>query len=502
MLGTSLSRCSGFFREVALAAWMGASAATAPFFIAYRLSQLLRRLFGEGALLSSFIPHFEKLRAHSPEQSGPFFRDLCASITVTVSGIILIVEGALGSVCAWGGCQETTHSTLLLVMWMLPGVLFSCLYALFTALLHTQRRYFLTGMAPLFFNLVFISVLAWAHHYDPSHKTLLLAAGVSCAFAIQAVSVVIPNIPFLKTIPWRRIVFWSPELRKLLGAITLSLIGIGATQINSMIDTLFAHLSDTAGPAYLYYAQRLYQLPLALIGIALASALLPPLTRAWHQHETTHFTTLLYGAVRRVIFWMVPTTLFLGVAGRSCVALVYGRGAFDVVALVETTRCLMGYSLGLLPSVLVLVLAPAFYARHDFTTPLKGSLLAITVHLGLNTLFIGMWGLGPFSVALSTTLAAYCNGVYLWVRLQRQIPPSPVPTLLWPTTFKVAIASLIAAVVTMVTPASEPMRASIASQLYEVAVHTLAFSVPFLTTAWLLKIDEFRSLTESLFRRA
>jgi putative peptidoglycan lipid II flippase len=488
--GTILSRFTGFFREVALGAWFGASPILAAFFVAYRFSQLLRRLFGESSLLSSFSPHYEYLRVHEPEKAGPFFRDLFASMSTVLGGIIIILETGLFAWWKWGHATDGAREILFLTMVMLPGVLFVCLYALFSALLQTDRKYFLPSVAPIFFNVIFLIVLWCVKDWSPEDATVALAMGVTFAFFVQWLSLVVSTGSFLKKLQWSQVRFWTPELKKMVSAMSLTIIGIGAVQINSFVDTLFARSADLAGPAYLYFAIRLYQLPLALLGIALSSALLPPLARARQAGDKTQFLTLLQFALRRSVSLMIPMTFALLVFGESIVNVVYGRGEFDLVATLETTRCLWGYGLGLLPAVLVLLLAPAFYAQKDFKTPLKASLASVVVNLFLNILFIYGFSWGSSSVAVATSIAAFVNASYLFYALSRQEGPLlDRKTLI--SSGKVAICSLLSGAIALTAGYFlTPLPRDLLTQILNLVVYGGVFSLFFLSYAWMLSVDE------------
>lgn len=488
--GTILSRFTGFFREVALGAWFGASPVLAAFFVAYRFSQLLRRLFGESSLLSSFSPHYEQLRVHAPEKAGPFFRDLFASMSTVLGGIIIILETALFVWWKWGGATDGTREILFLTMVMLPGVLFVCLYALFSALLQTDRKYFLPSVAPIFFNIIFLVILWSVKDWAPEDATVALAIGVTFAFFVQWLSLVFFTGSFLKHLRWSEVKLWTPELKKMVSAMSLTIIGIGAVQINSFVDTLFARSADLAGPAYLYFAIRLYQLPLALFGIALSSALLPPLARARQSGDKTQFLTLLQFALRRSVSLMIPMTVALLVFGESIVNVVYGRGAFDVLATLETTRCLCGYGFGLVPAVLVLLLAPAFYAQKDFKTPLRASLISVALNFILNILFIYGFGWGSASVAVATSIAAFVNAGYLFKALtQQEGPLLDRKTLI--TTGKIAVCSILSGAITLIVGYFlNPLPRDLLTQVMNLVVYGGVFTIVFVSYAWMLSIDE------------
>lgn len=493
--GTILSRVTGFFREVALGAWFGASPVLAAFFVAYRFSQLLRRVFGESSLLSSFSPHYEQLKLQCPEKAGSFFRDLCASMSATLGSIIIILEAALFVWWKWVPASEGTREILFLTMVMLPGVLFVCLYALFSALLQTDRKYFLPSVAPIFFNLIFLFVLWSVKEWEPQSAVVALAFGVTFAFFIQWLSLVCSTGSFLKHLRWSQISLWTPELKNMASAMSLTIIGIGAVQINGFVDTLFARSADLSGPAYLYYAMRLYQLPLALFGIALSSALLPPLARARLAEDKTQFLELLQFALRRSVSLMVPLSAALLVFGGSIVNVVYGRGAFDPATTLETTNCLAGYALGLVPAVLVLLLAPAFYACKDFKTPLKASLLSVILNLVLNALFIYVLHWGTASVAVATSIAAFLNAGYLFYALKQQ-----EGTLLSRATLisfgKVIFCATLSGFFTWMISSFLSLTPShdLLSQILNFSLHGGMFTLFFFSYAWMFKADDVLSL--------
>jgi putative peptidoglycan lipid II flippase len=199
------------------------------------------------------------------------------------------------------------------------------------------------------------------------------------------------------------------------------MIGISAVQVNSTLDALFARAASLEGPAYLWYAIRIEQIPLALFGIALSSALLPPLARALKEGSYDHYLNLLRFALRKGFSLIFPCSCALFVLGVSGINLLYGHGHFTSEAVYQTTLCLWGYGLGLLPSVFVLFLAPAFYADKQFAIPMKGSLFSVGFHLCLTSLFVFGFHWGAFSIALATSLSAWGNYLYLSHHLSKKV---------------------------------------------------------------------------------
>jgi putative peptidoglycan lipid II flippase len=214
---------------------------------------------------------------------------------------------------------------------------------------------------------------------------------------------------------------FSLEIRKMFASLSLGVLGVAAAQINTAVDTVFARISSLEGPAYLNYAIHIQQLPLALFGIAISSALLPPLSRAFQADDRNLSQKLLESAVSNALLFILPCTAAIFALGRVSVNLLFGRGDFTTVSAVHTTECLLGYGIGLAPMVLALLFAPAFYAKKDFRTPTAISLISIALNFSLNFLFVQIFHFGPMSLAYSTSVAALVNAVLLYRRLPFKI---------------------------------------------------------------------------------
>lgn len=450
--GTFLSRVTGLFREVAMAFCFGASPAIAAFLVGYRFSNLMRRLFGEGSLLAGFSPHFETARKESPEKAALFFRDLFSSLSFFLILLITLIEVGLFSWWKWADTSADTQEILVLTMLMLPGILFICLYALFSALLQCEKKYFLPGIAPMMFNLVTLGAIWWVKDWPSQTAMIGLSVSVVVAFFSQWMMVIPSTLKFLKPqlswSSWLQAKFFSPELRHMIGGMALTIMGVGAVQINAALDTVFARFASLSGPAYLNYAMRLYQLPLALFGVALASALLPPLSRSIQSGAIENYHRLLHFSLSRSFSLMMPCTIGILALGASAVNLIYGHGGFDQEATINTVSCLWAYGLGLIPAVFVLLLAPAFYAKKDYRTPLYASLISVGLNVALNMFLVFVLNWGASSIAFATAFSAAYNFYYLSNRLAKKIGPLFDRETLW-SFIKTSGAALIAGTMTI-----------------------------------------------------
>ena len=440
--GTVLSRVTGLLRDVAMAGAFGTQEATAAFLVAFRLSHLLRRVFGEGALQSAFIPHFEALRQQDPKRAATFFQTLTINLTALLLVLILLIGSVVAGYLSYGNLSSGNHEIGYLTLLMLPSLLFICLYGLNASLLQCEKHFFLSGVAPCAFNLVWVGGVFYFWHAELSIAMPGLSLFIIIACAAQWLITLPMTVRILKSLGlrelWARIPLFSLDLRNLFKPLLLGIIGVSATQINNALDAVFARFAESEGPAFLWYAIRIQQLPLALFGIALSGALLPPLARAIKHSDMTQYTRFLDFAIRRSLAIMLPVTAALFLMGDTCIQLIYGRGSFGLDSVAGTTHCLWAYGFGLIPMTLILVLGPACYARNDYRTPTQGALISMGLNVLLNTFLIAVWGYGSASVAWATSFSAWVNVAYLAWHL-RSLGPLVAPS------FLLALSKIVAA---------------------------------------------------------
>jgi putative peptidoglycan lipid II flippase len=423
--GTILSRITGLLRDIVIAAAFGTGEAIAAFMVAFRFSHTPRRLLGEGALQSAFIPHFEELRRESPERAFQFFRSLASSLALVLSGIILVAMIGLKWAVAVLDLDTGMKEILDLTFLMMPSLFFICLYGLNTSLLQCEKVYFVPSVAPVAFNVIWIFSVCAIRFFGTSLAMEWLSFGIIGACCAQ----------WLMTVPQMRHVLrqhlkgsfkvrmnpFSADVRRLCKPLLLGMLGVAAAQINSTVDTFFARYADLSGPAYLWYAIRFQQLPIALFGVALSGALLPPLSRAIKAGDKTQFRSFLeYAAIRTVGFMLVMSAALI-VMGDACINIAYGRGDFGPLSIVGSTQCLWGYAVGLIPMTLILVLAPAFYAEGNYRIPTIGATLSVVLNIFLNALFIIVLGYGAASVAYATSISAWLNAAFLTYFLSKNM---------------------------------------------------------------------------------
>ncbi len=387
-----------------MSTFFGASPLVGDFFISYRWSNIFRRVLGEGGVSNGFIPVYEKYRQENPMKGDLFFRDLFWTLlTIMVPLIGAIVWFCSGSILSF----------------MLPGVVFIVFYALFMAYLQCHGYFFLPSVAPTIFNIIWIGGCFVFAPYPESFALKGIAAIISIAFFFQWI-VLVPKTFKCLTLSfkeWLQFRPFSSDVLVLLKPLSLTLIGIAATQLNGTIDLLFAKYADPKGAAFLGYAIKLEQVPMALFGVAVSQAIAPLLARAYQNKEYDTVDQLSQKSLQITLKLLAPFTLLFLIAAPPFVSLIYGHGAFMDQDVQQTSLALCMYTLGLIPSGLILLLAPCYYACNDFKTPTKATILAVTTNTILNALLVFVFDMNASAIALTTSISFWVQWGYLVAKL-------------------------------------------------------------------------------------
>lgn len=436
--GTMISKISGMIRDMTMAFFLGTSSSLAAFLVAFRFVYLARRLFGESLLHQGFIPHFEEKKHRDPKEGALFFRDLfwtIAFVLAILMAIALFILSRFSGECAF------------LSSLMLPGIFFICLFGFCTGLLQAEKSFFIPSVSPVVSNIVWISSLFFLKDLSPPDAMKGLALILTGAFFLQWAMTFPKMFSFLKrNLSVKEMLIpslFSQEIRILARPLLFAIIGVASVQINTAMDGIFARFAAAEGPAYLWYAIRMQQLPLALFGIAFSSALLPSLSRAHERGNRKEFFELLCFTRRRIFAFTAPCVVAIFSLGLSSINLLFGRGDFGPLAITQTTLCLWAYGLGLVPMALVQIYATPFYAKKDYRTPMIGFVLSAGLNFLLNFLFVFIFEMGAVSIALATSIASAINCFYLINRLKglKEI---------WSSSWVVALCSILAGAVVLV----------------------------------------------------
>jgi len=408
--------------------------------VAFRFSHFLGRLLGEGTLQSIFIPHYEELKLQSEKKANAFFFRLCVLLTTALVALIFLVEGSISFT------HSTQNEVLHLFAWMFPSLLFISLYGINLSLLQCKNAFFSSSVAPFACNLVWILAIFLFAGKEPSQAMIYLASFTLIGFIVQWIitlpktwSVLVEGKRHLST-P----IFSIPQELHTIGKATLfGLIGVTAVQMNSFLDMVFARYADIKGPIYLWYAIRLEQLPLALIGLACVYSITPSLSRHIKANALDKAQSLFSFGHKRILLFVIPCTFAIFSLGFTSVNLLFGRGQFSLSAVTETTGCLWAYGIGLLSSTLTVYQSSLFYAYGDYKTPMIASFLSVASNIILNSLFVFCFNFGALSIALSTSLSSWLNYLVLKKAFsQKGYWKVEYPTL--STFWKISLVSLIA----------------------------------------------------------
>lgn len=436
---TLASRVTGLVREQVIAAQFGAGAVTDAFNVAFRLPNLLRRLFAEGAFSQAFVP----LLAASHATEGPEATRRLIDAVATVLFWALVATSVLGVLAApalvWliaGGLQQDGRFDLavLLTRVMFPYIACMSLVALSAGVLNTWKRFAVPAATPVLLNVAMVGgalagqPLAARWGIEP---IVWLAAGVMAGGLLQ-LGVQVPALARIGLLPrlglgprtlaaaWRH-----PGVGRLLRQMAPALLGVSVAQLSLMINTQIASRLGPGAVSWLGYADRLMEFPTALLGVALGVVLLPQLAGARARGDAARYTALLDWGLRLVLLLALPCALALLLLPEGLVAVLFHRGAFGSQDVAQTVRALQGYGVGLLGLVGLKVITPGFYAQQDLRTPVKVAVAVLLLTQALNLVFVP-W-LGHAGLALSIGVAALVNAGALLIALARRGSWTPAP---------------------------------------------------------------------------
>ena len=420
---TFLSRITGLIRESLKAAAFGAGLQMDAFEAAFRLPNLLRRLFAEGAFAQAFVPI---LAEYHHQQGLEATRSLIGKVA-TLLAIVLFVVTVVGLLAApWlvyllaGGFAQTPGKVELtadMIRIVFPYILFISLTSLAGGVLNVYRRFAIPAFTPVLLNVAIIAAALYlAPHIDP--PIVALAWGVFVGGIAQLAFQVRPLLR-LGMFPRPVLAFSDPGVRRVLRAMGPAVVGVSAAQISALINTQLAALLGNGAISWITYADRLMEFPSALLGVALGTVLLPSL--AQHHSDANHaqYSELLDWGLRLAFLLALPAAVALGLLALPLVTTLYQYGKFTVDDAWQTRSALLGYSVGLLGLILVKILAPGFYARQAMRTPVKVAFLTVLITQTLAVVFAWGIGLGPTGLTLATSVGACINASLLFWLLRK-----------------------------------------------------------------------------------
>jgi putative peptidoglycan lipid II flippase len=429
---TLLSRITGLVREVLIARMFGAASEVDAFSVAFRLPNLFRRLFAEGAFSQAFVPIF----AHTQTTLGSErARELLSHVASALFWTVLAVS-ALGVVAAPGlvaliasGFLKTPavfDLATLLTRWMFPYILCMSLVACAAGVLNTFGRFAVPAVTPVLLNvsMIALTVLAAPYVHPP---ILALAIGVMVGGLLQ-LAIQLPALARIHMLPplvgLRRSLV-DPQVRRVLRQMGPAVFAVSVAQLSLIINTSIASYLGAGSNAWLYFADRLMEFPTALLGVALGTVLLPSLSRAFADDRPEQYSRLLDWGLRMTCLIALPAMLAMVLLADGMIAALFAGGRFGPHDVTQTATALIGYAVGLIGLIAIKILAPGFYARQDIRTPVK---IAVIVLIGTQVANLALvpW-LRHAGLALSVSLGACANAVMLLAGLRRRGIYRPLP---------------------------------------------------------------------------
>ncbi|MCL6416193.1 murein biosynthesis integral membrane protein MurJ [Aestuariirhabdus sp. Z084] len=418
---TMLSRVLGLVRDVVIANYFGSKAEADAFFVAFKIPNFLRRLFAEGAFAQAFVPVLSEYRS---QQGRPQVKELVDAVAGSLGGVLLTITG-IGVVAApllimlfapgFHDLPEKLNLAGEMLRITFPYLLLISLTAFCGSILNSYGRFAVPAFTPVLLNLSLIAAtLFFSSMFD--QPVMALAWGVFAAGVAQLLF----QLPFL----WRLGLLPRPRLRpqhegvrRIMTLMLPALFGVSVSQINLLLDTVLASFLQTGSISWLYYSDRLSELPLGVFGIAIGTVILPSLSRRQAENQPQAFSKTLDWALRLVLLIGLPSAVALFVLAEPLIATIFHYGAMQDRDVLMASMSLRAYASGLLAFMMIKVLAPGYFARQDTKTPVKIAIKAMVANMVLNLILV--WPLQHAGLALATSLSAFLSSALLFLGLRR-----------------------------------------------------------------------------------
>ncbi|MCW4150594.1 murein biosynthesis integral membrane protein MurJ [Halomonas sp. 18H] len=419
---TMLSRVMGLARDVVVAALLGAGDGADAFFVAFKIPNFLRRLFAEGAFNQAFVP---VLSEYSTQRDKQEIRELLNAVAGSLTAILALITALAMLGAPWliwlfapgfGRDPEKLAMTADMLRLTFPYLLLISLTAFAGSVLNTWNRFAVPAFTPVLLNLSLIgaALLLTPLMQEPA---MALAWGVLIAGVAQLVF----QVPFLLRLglmptPWPNLA--HEGVRRILKLMGPALFGVSVSQINLLLDTVLASLLAAGSVSWLYYSDRLVELPLGVFGVAIGTVILPALSKRHADQSNAHFAAMLDWAIRMVLLLGLPAALALVVLAEPLLITLFHYGAMTDTDIQMAAMSLRAYAVGLVAFMLIKVLAPGFFARQNTKTPVKVAIFAMVANMVFNLMLV--WSLAHAGLALATALSAFLNAGLLGYLLRKE----------------------------------------------------------------------------------
>lgn len=447
---TFLSRILGLIRDVVLARFLGADANADAFIVAFKIPNFMRRLFAEGAFAQAFVPVLSEYRERGSHAAvrqllnavaGCLGSSLLLLTALVVSAAPIVTMAFAPGFYMEGGERYELASDMIRITF--PYLLLISLTGFAGAILNSYDRFAVPAFTPVLLNICLISAAVWASPYFDK-PVMALAWGIMAAGVVQLLF----QLPFLyqlRLLPYPAPKWKDPGVRRILALMAPAIFGVSVSQINLLLDTVLASLLPLGSVTWLYFSDRLAELPLGVFAIAVATVILPSLSRQHSADKPQQFSATLDWAMRLVLLIAVPAALALMLLATPILTTLFQYGKYSAHDIAMAAWSLQAYSFGLVAFMLIKILAPGYFSRQDTKTPVKYGIIAMVSNMVLNIAFV--WplytymNLGHVGLALATSCSAFINaGLLLW-GLRRMDVYRPEPGW-WPFAVRMLLANL------------------------------------------------------------
>lgn len=421
---TLVSRILAFARDVLIAGMFGAGIVNDAYVLATRLPNLLRRMFAEGAFSQAFVPIFGEYKQRRGQEETKLLADhvttMLALILFVVTLIGILAAPVIIYLTAPGFIKDPVKFDLTVQMLRItsPYIFFISLVAVAAGILNTYNKFWVPAFAPILLNICLIGGALWLTPYFEQP-----IIGLAWAWFIAGFVQLAFQLPFLKKIgmlPALRLNFKDAGMWRVIKQMGPALFGVSISQISLILNTIIASFFVVGSVSWLYYADRLMEFPSGLLGAALATILLPSLSKCFASGNHIEYSKLLDWGLRLTVMLALPAALALGLLSIPLLATFFQRGAFTAHDVVMTSYALIGYSVGLVGILLVKILAPAFYAKQDIKTPVKIGIITLILTQLMNLIFVKGLDWDHAGLALSIGLGACFNSAILFYLLRKK----------------------------------------------------------------------------------
>ena len=423
---TMVSRVLGFVRDTIIARTFGAGVASDAFVVAFKLPNLLRRIFAEGAFSQAFVPILAEYKTQQGDEAARTFLAYVAGLLTLVLALVTLLGILAAPWIVWisapGFVDEPERFALTtdLLRVTFPYIVLISLSSLVGAVLNTWNRFSVPAFVPTLLNLSMIIFSVWlTPYFDPPIMALgwaVLVGGLAQFLwqlpALKRIGMlVLPRLSLRDTGVWRVLKQMGPAI-----------FGVSVGQVSLIINTIFASFLVAGSVSWMYYADRLMELPSGVLGVALGTILLPALAKTYASADRAEYSRLLDWGLRLCFLLALPCTLALAIIAEPLIVSLFQYGKFTAFDAQMAERALIAYSVGLLPLILVKILAPGFYAQQNIKTPVRIAIVSLLATQAMNALFVFVFQLQHAGLALSISLAACLNaGLLYWQLCHKRI---------------------------------------------------------------------------------